>query len=80
MEIDGSANSHGNPELCALAAERKRRLSAAIEKLPEQKRECFLLRSSGLPYRDIAEVLGVTASNVATLVHRAVARLREDLS
>jgi len=68
-----------NPELAALGKERARRLRAAIEKLPLQQRECMLLRSSGLRYREIAEILGINTSSVGPLVQRAVARLSEDL-
>ena len=67
------------PEHSALANERTRRLRAAIEALPEQQRECMLLRSSGLQYREIADVLGITTSSVGALVHRATARLTEEL-
>jgi RNA polymerase sigma-70 factor (ECF subfamily) len=68
-----------NPEQQALDEERSQRLRIAIESLPAQQRECMLLRSSGLRYREIAEVLGINPSNVGTLVHRAVARLIEEL-
>lgn len=81
MARDGSpADPQGSPEHCALDEERTRRLRGAIEKLPDQQRECMLLRSSGLRYREIAEVLGINTSSAGTLVHRAMARLREDLS
>ena len=75
-----SYGSHANPEHSALAEERTRRLRAAIEKLPPQQRECMLLRSSGLRYREIAEILGINTSSVGSLVQRAMARLSEDLS
>lgn len=76
----GPADPQRSPEHRALDEERTRRLRTAIEKLPEEQRECMLLRSSGLRYREIAEVLGINTSSVGTLVHRAVARLTEDLS
>jgi RNA polymerase sigma-70 factor (ECF subfamily) len=72
--------SRDNPEQCALGEERTRHLRAAIEKLPQQQRECMLLRSSGLRYREIAEILGINTSSVGPLVQRAVARLSEDLA
>jgi RNA polymerase sigma-70 factor (ECF subfamily) len=72
--------SLGNPEHSAMSDERTRRLRAAIEKLPRQQRECMLLRSSGLRYREIAELLGINTSSVGPLVQRAVARLSEDLA
>jgi RNA polymerase sigma-70 factor, ECF subfamily len=81
MEREGRfADPRGSPEHCALGEERTRRLRAAIEKLPQQERECILLRASGLRYREIAEVLGTNISSAGLLVRRAVARLTEDLS
>jgi RNA polymerase sigma-70 factor (ECF subfamily) len=81
MERDGRFRDPGDsPEQCALGAERSRRLHAAIQKLGAQQRECILLRSSGLRYREIAEILGINISSVGTLVQRAVARLNEELS
>lgn len=76
----GPADPQGSPEHCALGEERTRRLRTAIGKLPEQQRECMLLRSSGLRYREIAKVLGIQTASVGTLVHRAVARLSEELT
>jgi len=68
-----------NPECSLLSEERERRLRAAIAKLPPQQRECILLRSSGLHYREIAEVLGMNINTAGSLVRAAVARLNEDL-
>jgi RNA polymerase sigma-70 factor, ECF subfamily len=74
------AGPQGNPEHCALAEERTRRLRAAVGNLPEQQRECMLLRASGLRYREIAGMLNINVSSVGALVHRATARLKEELS
>ncbi len=81
MERDGRFTDPAeSPEHCALGEERSRRLRAAVGRLAPQQRECILLRSSGLRYREIAEVLGINVSSVGTLVQRAVARLSEELS
>jgi RNA polymerase sigma-70 factor, ECF subfamily len=74
------ADPAGSPEDSTLREERVRRLHRAIEGLPAQQRECMLLRASGLRYREIGAVLGINTSGVGTLVQRAVARMREDLS
>jgi RNA polymerase sigma-70 factor (ECF subfamily) len=79
-EALGRQGSRDDPEQSALGEERTRHLRAAIEKLPQQQRECMLLRSSGLRYREIAEVLGINTSSVGPLVQRAVARLSEELA
>jgi RNA polymerase sigma-70 factor (ECF subfamily) len=81
MEREGApADPGGSPEQRALGEERTRRLRAAIATLPEQQRECMLLRSSGLRYSEIAEVMGIHTASVGTLVHRATARLIEELA
>jgi RNA polymerase sigma-70 factor (ECF subfamily) len=74
------ADPRGNPEYSALREERSLRLGGAVGKLPEQERECILLRSSGMRYREIAEILGIDMNRVGVLVRRAVARLSEELS
>ena len=77
---DSFADPQGSPERRTLDAERSRRLSAAIAKLPPHQRECVLLRASGLRYREIAQVLGIQIASVGAVVNRATARLREELS
>ena len=69
----------GNPEQQILGKERAQLLRTAITKLSEQQRECILLRSAGLRYREIADVMGLNLSSVGTLVHRAMVRLSEEL-
>ncbi len=50
---------------------------AAIETLPEQQRACMVLRDlEGLAYREVAEVLGITANHVGVLLYKARTRLR----
>jgi RNA polymerase sigma-70 factor (ECF subfamily) len=78
--ITHRADSRSGPEHGALSKERAERLRSAIEKLPEQQRECMLLRASGLRYREIGEIMGINTGSVGSLAHRAVARLSEDLS
>jgi RNA polymerase sigma-70 factor (ECF subfamily) len=75
-----SSSAYDTPETGALRDDRNRMLQAAIERLPEQQRECILLRSSGMRNKEIAAIMGIAESSVGSLVHRAVARLRKDLS
>jgi RNA polymerase sigma-70 factor (ECF subfamily) len=73
------ADPRANPEEQILRSECLRRLPLSLVNLTTQQRECFLLRASGLRYREIAEVLGVSVSNVGELVQRAIEQLKEDL-
>jgi len=68
------------PEAVALAGELRERLETALARLSSEQREVFLLREfSGLPFRDIAEILGCPLGTVLARMSRAVNRLREEL-
>ncbi|MEQ8317097.1 MAG: sigma-70 family RNA polymerase sigma factor [Phycisphaerales bacterium] len=61
-------------------AEFARRVARAVERLPEPMRSVLVLREvDGLSSAELGEALGVSASQVWTLVHRAKARLRREL-
>ena len=61
-------------------AEFARQVAAAVERLPEPMRAVLVLREvDGLSTAELGEALGVSASQVWTLVHRAKARLRREL-
>ena len=45
--------------------------------LSESERECLLLRAEGLKFREIAEILDVSISTVASYVARAIKKLRK---
>lgn len=55
-------------------------VSAAVERLPKRQREVFRLRiDGGLPFAEVAEVLGIAESNAKVHFHHAVKRLRAEL-
>ena len=63
------------------ATEQRRRLAAAIDRLPERERQVIALYYvEELTMKEIAEVLGVTESRVSQLRSQAAARLRASLS
>jgi RNA polymerase sigma-70 factor, ECF subfamily len=61
--------------------ERAQSLSAVraqVLGLPRRQREVLLLRvDGGLPFKDVAEALGITENNAKVQFHHAVRRLRE---
>jgi RNA polymerase sigma-70 factor (ECF subfamily) len=60
--------------------ELQERIGAAIQALPEAQRTAVILcRFEGLPYEEIAEVLGCSVSAVKSLLHRARQELKEEL-
>jgi len=71
------ASSEATPERLVLEKERFQRLEKAIGLLTGSERECLLLRSEGLRYREIGDVLGIPTSTVAETVDRAIKKLAE---
>jgi RNA polymerase sigma-70 factor (ECF subfamily) len=70
---DPSANAEA-----ALAEEQERqRLLAAIGDLPALHREVLVLALEGMGYREIADVIGISESNVGVRLNRARERLKE---
>jgi RNA polymerase sigma-70 factor, ECF subfamily len=58
-------------------AERERQVRAAVLTLPRRQREVLTLRvDAGLPFKDIAESLGITETNAKVNFHHAMKRLR----
>ncbi len=62
-----------------LETERMRRLREAVTHLPETQRRALVLRSQGLKYREIAQVLGLSTSTVAETVQRGMNALRKTI-
>jgi RNA polymerase sigma-70 factor (ECF subfamily) len=64
-----------NPEEEVSAAQRRRRLLAVIDALPDDDQACLRLRAEGLRYREIAGVLGISLGSVSISLTRSLARL-----
>jgi len=57
-----------------------RRLQAAVERLGELDRALVVLWLDGNPYETIAEILGISQTNVGTKIGRIKQRLRRELA
>jgi len=66
-----------NAEAELVQEQTAQRLTAAIYRLPVQYRQAITLLLEGLGYGEIAEVLGITESNVGARLTRARQMLRE---
>ena len=56
-------------------------ITAAVEKLPEDQREVFLMRQVGeLPFKEIAEIVGVSENTVKSRMRYALERLQAALA
>jgi RNA polymerase sigma-70 factor (ECF subfamily) len=68
-------------ERAALSIEIRRCVLSAIDELPEEQREVFLLREiSNLPFKEIAEVVGAPENTVKSRMRYALDRLQDALS
>ena len=76
-----TADPEANVERAATAAEIRKRVLAAVDALPEDQREVFLLREvSDLPFKEIAQVVGAPENTVKSRMRYALERLQATLS
>ncbi|HEX3771622.1 MAG TPA: RNA polymerase sigma factor [Polyangiaceae bacterium] len=76
-----TADGRANVERAAVAVEIRERLTAAVDDLPDEQREVFLLREvSNVPFRDIAAIVGVPENTVKSRMRYALERLQAALS
>jgi len=66
------------PEEVAVKNEENRALITAMTKLKEQERQILSMKfATSLKHDEIAAIMGISASNVGVIVHRALKRLRK---
>jgi RNA polymerase sigma-70 factor, ECF subfamily len=76
-----TADGRANVERTAVGAEIRERLLAAVDELPDEQREVFLLREvSNVPFKEIAEIVGVPENTVKSRMRYALERLQTALS
>lgn len=74
------ASSDPQPGQVVAAAEVQSCLLAAVSRLKERERDLIALKfAGGLTNRRIADLTGLSESNVGVILYRAVRRLRRDL-
>ncbi len=65
----------------ATGTELKERILVAVDTLPDEQREVFLMREmSNLPFKEIAEITGVPENTVKSRMRYALERLQEALA
>ena len=75
---DDTLREETTPETAALASAQRRRLRSLLAELPPRERELLALKyGADATNRAIAGLTGLGESNVGTILHRTVARLRE---
>jgi len=77
---DTLASREPGPDGILEGAERAGAIQAAFDRLSHEQREVFLMRHySGLPFREIADILGVPIGTVLARMSRALAKMRVEL-
>ena len=78
--IEKVADGGPGPERRSDSEELQKALAAAIEKLPDDQREVFILREyHGMPFADIAEVVNAKVGTVKSRMRYALEALRLEL-
>lgn len=68
-------------DAAAEAPKLRQRLTAAVDALPEEQREVFLMRQiGGLSFREIGETIGIPENTVKSRMRYALEKLRQHLS
>lgn len=80
-EQTADTRGNANVERVATGSELKERIAAAVDELPDDQREVFLLRElSNLPFKEIAEITGVPENTVKSRMRYALERLQAKLA
>ena len=84
---DGRSLMHQMPaeqvptDECAEAPKLRARLAAALQQLPDDQREVFLMRHlGGLSFREIGETVGAPENTVKSRMRYALEKLRQELA
>ncbi len=67
-----------NPEQRMLLIEKFGLLNTAVGRLTLIERQCLYLRASGLRYREVAEIVGLSTTSVAETLYRVVQKLANE--
>ncbi|MGH9938633.1 MAG: RNA polymerase sigma factor, partial [Blastocatellia bacterium] len=78
-EIRQSYQDNGpSPEQKLIQQEKFDRLRVAIASLTAPERQCLHLRTKGLRYREIAEILDISTTTVAETLYRVIGKLSKE--
>lgn len=76
-----TADVRANVERDATSGELRVRIATAVETLPDDQREVFLMREvANLPFKEIADITGVPENTVKSRMRYALERLQAALS
>ena len=76
-----TADPRASVEREATGSELKERITLAVDKLPDDQREVFLMREvANLPFKEIADITGVPENTVKSRMRYALERLQATLA
>jgi RNA polymerase sigma-70 factor, ECF subfamily len=76
-----TADPRASVEREATGTELRERIARAVDSLPDEQREVFLMREAGnLPFKEIAEITNVPENTVKSRMRYALERLQEALA
>lgn len=79
--VDRIASSEPGVHREAVGQQLQQQLAFAVEELPDEQREVFLMRQvQHLPFKEIASIVGVPENTVKSRMRYALERLREALA
>ena len=77
-DVAGRPDVAPSPAAAAEQSDTSVRVAAAMAELPPRQQEVLRLKfQNGLAYKQIAEVTGLSVSNVGFLIHRGLSQLRQ---
>jgi RNA polymerase sigma factor (sigma-70 family) len=76
----GQAVEPTGPEELAIERAASQEVREALGRLPRRAATLLVLRHSGMSYAEVADALGVTTGQVGTMLRRAEARLRSEVT
>ena len=80
-ELADSTDPATNPVAALERSEAAEGLMSQVSKLPDRQQEILRLKfHAGLSYKEIAEVMGITSTNVGFILHSAISKLRQRLA
>ena len=81
-EESASAGDHVAPDVAdaVVTLDERRRVRAALARLPQRQAVALVLRHSGLSYAEVAAALDLSPGSVGTTVRRAESALRKELN
>ena len=79
--VESKYESTDDPSAAMQRSEEQQLVEQHIQQLPAREQELLALRlSHGMSYKQIAEITGLSPSNVGFLLHQALVRLKTALA